>query len=1500
MRLGIVIILLMTATGVFANINMVENPGFELIQKHLPINWSPARGWKGKSKYSTSSDSPYKGARCTVITRPINDGGTGAFLSSFIPVEPNQKYIVSGWLKSFGDARVDLALRFFDTKNKPIKYQRLKTVRGNSNWVQGKTEVTAPLQASKVRILLVVSGAGAGSFDELYLSLKGSSANSKPQAKSTSALEMPAEKIRMVGNLVKNGDFAKLNNCKQPVNWHSAKGWKGKTFYSASTGSISMQRSDKAGSGAWISNKIPVKGGQLYYFSGSMKTDKVSNRADLAAYFFDVGGKRINYQLLAKCSGSNKWKSYSKIFVVPVQAVSVQLLLVQSGTGQSWFRDIFLGTDMPDSKRKTEAGNFILNSSFEENDFNPDFIDCFSVNSGKATRQKTASHGFHALRLGPDTRLVYGRLDVPSIALPKKRKLYYSLDLHGTGKLALEILYFDVRGLKLQNQSIPLAGQNPDRFIRRSGTITPPSAAQYAALSLYNPSKNSAIIVDALYLGEKKFSEKFLPSPIPVITFEHNSTPAIPPSKVKLYQGVPTWFLEDKPIVNSIFTMGARYFRSPSNADYAKRVLQAANFPLIMIVAEITPQHSGEKYTLLGALEKIDKQVRQSLAVTPDAKFILWIFQEPSYHFSRNYPDNILEVENKHLPWKYHVPPYSYGSEIWGKLCARSIAELLQELNKRPYGNRIVAIMPGMGKYGENNFGHAHLHGGYSAHDFSPAMHNFFRKWLFKDYQQNVRSFGKAWQRQHFNFSSAAVPSSLKRLAKPIGIFYDPKTQRDVIDYTRCDSAVIVHRVLEQVRAAKEVTGGKIFTLSQFAYFSSAFTHREFAAILKAPYLDALAPAAPYMNRGAGDDIIEHGPVASVYQAGKVWFFQADVRTHLADDGHRRFGRTSNASESVAVLVRDLGHCMVRGIIPYFMTFGQWYANPEIMQLVAKFDNFMELSGYFPRKSQAEIAIVMDPLSLSIAKEVSYTRRTMSPSQSFVYNRQTEWHHLGTPYDYYLIDELLASDKLDQYKLVIMAHTLVLTPEQRKLIKYRLHKNNRTIVYIYAPGIINYKDSKLDYNSKYTSISGFKLKMDDALHDLRIKTNGRIMGKFYRDIYGGFVATPDKPIKIRPETFRPRLSVIPGKGIKVLGRYASDNAVGFASRKFPTHKAVFWGSTALNKEVLRKLARNAGVHLYIEGNAVIYASANFAVFHVPEAGKHRIKLARKAEIIVNMISGETLGRNTSAINHEFAKNDSLLIYFGKASELDNAREDLRQRAKKRSAIAAQMPKYSFELTSPKTLARAASILKTYATDDGGFIKHWLILGPFPNYDKNPAFDVDYLKTTGGETGTRPASQQEYKIVFDARGNNREAERTLWFNGKSIKKELRISWCPTAFSKGIITPLYRQIDSFMTFNKICYYAACYINVEKDAQAVLCIGSDDGNKVYVNGKLVTKINVPQGRGLRPDSERALVKLHKGSNLILVKILQGGGGLGHAVRFKHPDSGKVFKDFIIKLKK
>jgi len=72
-----------------------------------------------------------------------------------------------------------------------------------------------------------------------------------------------------------------------------------------------------------------------------------------------------------------------------------------------------------------------------------------------------------------------------------------------------------------------------------------------------------------------------------------------------------------------------------------------------------------------------------------------------------------------------------------------------------------------------------------------------------------------------------------------------------------------------------------------------------------------------------------------------------------------------------------------------------------------------------------------------------------------------------------------------------------------------------------------------------------------------------------------------------------------------------------------------------------------------------------------------------------------------------------------------------------------------------------------------------------------------------------------------------------------------------------------------------YARRIFNLENDAVLKIGLGTNDGVKMWVNGKLVHKNII--GRPALPNEDIVSVPFHKGENVVLLKIGQRGGGWG-----------------------
>lgn len=151
-----------------------------------------------------------------------------------------------------------------------------------------------------------------------------------------------------------------------------------------------------------------------------------------------------------------------------------------------------------------------------------------------------------------------------------------------------------------------------------------------------------------------------------------------------------------------------------------------------------------------------------------------------------------------------------------------------------------------------------------------------------------------------------------------------------------------------------------------------------------------------------------------------------------------------------------------------------------------------------------------------------------------------------------------------------------------------------------------------------------------------------------------------------------------------------------------------------------------------------------------------------------------------------------------------------------------------------------------------FITDWNLIGPFD------APDMSYLYM---------AYQPEKDNGLGQSYRGKDGASLEW---KTAKAE------PSGYMRmeNRITPNERGI----------VYGLVYVHSQDDRKALMLLGSDDGVRVWINGKLVH--TNPAYRGAYPDQDHIPVSLKKGWNTLMIKVLQGGGGWGYYVRFVDPE--------------
>jgi hypothetical protein len=152
----------------------------------------------------------------------------------------------------------------------------------------------------------------------------------------------------------------------------------------------------------------------------------------------------------------------------------------------------------------------------------------------------------------------------------------------------------------------------------------------------------------------------------------------------------------------------------------------------------------------------------------------------------------------------------------------------------------------------------------------------------------------------------------------------------------------------------------------------------------------------------------------------------------------------------------------------------------------------------------------------------------------------------------------------------------------------------------------------------------------------------------------------------------------------------------------------------------------------------------------------------------------------------------------------------------------------------------------------GRLRHWLVLGPFPDTD---------------DTGLEKSQIPEATVTPS---HNVSCEQLRWKSayGENNYLDLAATCSPN--------------------QHVLAYAHVYILAPNDLNCNLVYGSDDGIRLWLNGELLQSLHVR--RAPDPNQNTTPIALKAGWNRLLVKVDQMTGSWGFYMRLKSPDGAPL----------
>ena len=557
----------------------------------------------------------------------------------------------------------------------------------------------------------------------------------------------------------------------------------------------------------------------------------------------------------------------------------------------------------------------------------------------------------------------------------------------------------------------------------------------------------------------------------------------------------------------------------------------------------------------------------------------------------------------------------SWGSDAWRAEAKNMFRQWIRHIKRQPYASRVIAFMPvaGLGLewayYGTHNKTYL---------DYSEAFRRKFAEFLKTRYK-SVGNMNLVWRTNFRSFSQVTLPTPKERNAEAgTFTFIDPSLRQRLIDFREFFSVVTASLIDELGEVAKKATDGRSLYGTYYGYITySAMKewnengHFALYKLMQSPNIDFLVSIARYDTRWIGMAGGFMMPMASMLLNKKLAVVQSDLRTHRSSE--RMFGFTKDLKDSAAVLKREMIMNLINGTSFEFGYFGKGWITMDwrFMQLIKR---YVELEKQLaPVKnlfgdSKERLAIIFDENSVNSSIQNSPLYKS---GISELLNAAA---HSGVGFDCYMLKDL--EKIVDKHKVFIFSGTYRLTAKMLKLIRTRLEKNKKVLVYLHAPGILNSKRYDPRRVSKITGIKmlvkNHKVYPDTRLFSSKHQISSRIVSG---EISGRWS-------EARREAIGPLF--VPQEG-KVIGEIIESKTPGVVVKEFRDHTTVYAFSTFMAPSLLQGIAVKAGIPIT---NSVITDSTRVAGrlvgIHTVKGGEREIvfPVGQDYKQMVDLFSGE--------------------------------------------------------------------------------------------------------------------------------------------------------------------------------------------------------------------------------------------------------------------------------------
>ncbi len=656
----------------------------------------------------------------------------------------------------------------------------------------------------------------------------------------------------------------------------------------------------------------------------------------------------------------------------------------------------------------------------------------------------------------------------------------------------------------------------------------------------------------------------------------------------------------------------------------------------------------------------LDANVYRVLATNPDAYLILDLYAcYPPGWWGEAHPEELATDQHGNVVWCHHEGLYqrrygplatlreqrlasdagdgfqaSRGAKYSGfylpspaSTVAREavngfLTALRRYVAEQPYGVAVVGYSLMWGFDGQWHF--IEDAGGSDPHytDFSAPMLRRYRHWL-KDKYGTDEALRKAWGNPQASLAGAPLPGVERRdvdQTKSDGYLLDPATDQPLIDYRECENRTIGETLVAHAQAVKAAGERQVLVTAYYPDISSNATGgagrqggHDYA--LAQPGLD-LSGTPVYHARSIGLSGVDGMMLDSFKLHRTIPMKEIDHRVFpVVNRSYSNNEIFETPRKSIAVLRREYTKAICRGGGAWTFDMGYgWFADPLIAGTVGQAYKLFQSVLERDRSSVAKMAMFVG----ETGKNVQGDARRGGIPLTLVTKTKAVLAHVGVPVDEYQLVDLPAV--ASRYQVFWFPFCYALTEPERAAIE-ALKRDGNVLVFGYGAG---YAGRALS-GDQVSSLIGMTIGRDDRL-GLTVRITNR-EHPLTRDTDGWFGAAGANLM----EAGLPRIYVDDPAAV-TLGELAGDgHRAGLAVKDCGAWKSIYIGAIGLMPpELLRGVARYAGLHVYNDSGDVLFVCHDLVGLHASSDGEKVIALPEEATV-TSLWDQKPLGRATRIV-----------------------------------------------------------------------------------------------------------------------------------------------------------------------------------------------------------------------------------------------------------------------------